>query len=199
MVFTWAERDGQIKSLDIDAVLREGSTEVSEITENPIELSADVADHIRDKTDSLTLEFVITNTPTRTPETNADGSQGAFRKGSHNGVALQFSSEFDRVASVRDTLTRVRTEGLKWQIFSALRVYTDFMIEQIQIARDNKTGDSAKFTMQMRRVRFVQTRVVAVPARRRRVPPTQALGTQPATAPRSTTLLQIANRIRGTS
>lgn len=192
VAFSWTELDGRVGTLDVDAVLREGNTEVSEITENPVELSADVTDHIRDKSDTLTIEFVITNTPVEIPQTNAEGVSGAFQKNSNSGgVTLQFSGEFNRVVSVRETLSRVRRQGLKWQVFSAVKTYSDFLLEQIQFSRDQNTGDAVSFVLQLKRVRFVSTRVVSVPVRRRRVIPNQARGTQPPAPPRNSAIYNL--------
>jgi hypothetical protein len=184
---TWTERDGSLRSLDVDAVLREGNTRTAEVTENPVERGADVADHIRPKTDTLTLEFIISNTPVRAPQTNADGVSGTTQK-TNAGTVLVFSGEFDRVESVFQTLKRVEDAGLKWQIFSGLTVYTDFVLEQVQAERDQKSGSSVKFVCTFRFIRLVATRQVSIPVQRRRVRPTQPRGVQQPEPPRNSVL-----------
>jgi len=194
---TWAEVDGEVKTLDVDALMREGNTGTSELTENPIELGADVTDHIRDKSDALTLEFVITNTPLRVPTSHMQGITGSVRKvDTKNGnvVALAFDSQFDRVKAVYDDLSRVRKAGLLWRIESPVRVYEDFLIETLAYARDNKTGDAATFILGMKRARFVSTRVVAIP-RRRRTRPTVNTGTQATRPPRDSIGWRLFNRL----
>lgn len=190
---TWTEKNGELRSLDTDAVLREGSTRIAEVTENPVERGADVSDHIRPKTDTLILEFIITNTPIRVPETNADGVSGTTRK-TENGVVLVFSGEFDRVGSVYQTLKRVCEEGLLWQIYSGLTVYSSFALEQVQAERDQKAGTSAKFTCTFKRVRIVSTRQVSIPVRRRRVRPNQPRGVQQTEPPRNGFVLTLLRR-----
>lgn len=194
-LFTYEETDASMKSLEVDALLREGGNSVSEITEYPIEFGAPAADHIRDKSDSVTFEFVITNTPLQAPGTNANGATSRVVKRQNGLVGIEFSNEFDRVKSVMDTLHNVRTRGLLWTIYSPLRVYIKFAIENITTERTPKSGNSAKFILQMKRVRIVRTRVVSIPPRRRRVAPTQPLGAQPTQRPRASTLALGADRL----
>lgn len=196
--FTWYERDGRLQSLDIDAIIREGGSEVSEVTENPIERGSPVADHVREKMDQLTLEFVITNTPLRAPLTNADGATATIQRDDVSKASvLVFSAEFDRVESVRHTLARVRTEALLCTVYTPLRAYENFVIEQSTPERNQRTGDSAKFVLTLRKIRTVNTRIVAIPPRRRRVAPTQPLGAQPTEVPRNSAFSGIFRRLRG--
>lgn len=186
----YAERDGTVHALDVDAVLHEANTAISEVSDNPVELGADVTDHIRDKSDAITIEFVISNTPTRVPTSHADGVTGAVRDNGGRGVVLSFDAQFDRVRAVREDLARVKKLGLLWRIETALRVYEDFLIEQMVVDRDATSGKSAKFTLQMRRAIFVSTRFVAVPVLQPRTRPRTRQGNQPTRPPRNPALLQ---------
>lgn len=189
----YAEADGTLKLLDVDALVAEGNTGISEVSENPIELGADVVDHIRDKSDELTVEFVITNTPTRTVSSHAEGSLGAFRE-SGGAVVLQFDAAFDRVAAVLADLTRVRKAGLLWRISTALRLYESFQLQQVQVSRDPKSGNSAKFSLNLHRAIFVSTRYSPAPPLLPRTRPRVANGTQPTQRPRDGLLAGLLNR-----
>jgi len=194
----YAERDGTVKPLDVDAVVHEANTAISEVSDNPVELGADVTDHIRDKSDALVIEFVISNTPTRVPSSHADGATGGVRTGAggdDKGVVLRFDAQFDRVYVVREDLARVKRLGLLWRIETALRIYEDFLIEQLVVDRDAKSGKSAKFTLQMRRAIFVATQFAAVPVLQPRTRPRAAQGTQPTRPAREPALRQLANAI----
>ena len=48
VVLRYTETDGTERTLDVDAVVREGETLQSEITEHPVERGAPVADHAYD-------------------------------------------------------------------------------------------------------------------------------------------------------
>ncbi len=184
----YTERDGTLKLLDVDALVNEGNAAISEVTENPVELGADVADHVRDKSDALTIEFVITNTPTRTVSSHANGVLGSYRDNGKGAVVLQFDAAFDRVAAVHADLLRVKRAGLLWQVSTPLRTYADFLLEQVQASRDPKTGNSAKFTLNLRRAIFVSTQFVAAPPLLPRTPPRTNNGTQPTQRPRESIL-----------
>lgn len=58
-----------------DTILSETHSNVSELAEHPVELGADVTDHIRHQPESVTLEGVVSNTPT-TP--GPPGPVGSF-------------------------------------------------------------------------------------------------------------------------
>lgn len=197
-VLTYTERDGTIKEVSADAVTREGNTRVAEVTENPVERGADVADHIRPKTDTLVLEFYVTNTPIKSPTSHAEGVTGAVQR-TEAGTVLAFSGVFDRVSEVHSDLKRVQDAGLKWTIFSGLTVYADFALAQIQAERDAKAGSSVKFVCTFQRLRIVATRQVSIPVRRRRVRPQQPRGVQQPEPPRNSVLSQVFRRLNLTS
>lgn len=187
VVLRYTETDGTERTLDVDAVVREGETLQSEITEHPVERGAPVADHAYDKLDSLVLEFVITNTPTRVPESHMSGVGGSFRS-SGGAVVLSFDSQFDRVREVETDLRRIKSAALLWNVSTGLRDYNEFIIEQIAIERTEGRGSSAKFTVTLRKFRFVTTSVAAVPHRQRRTRPPVSRGQQPPQPPRASVL-----------
>jgi hypothetical protein len=186
---------GVLRELDVDAVLREGVTSVSEVTEHPVELGAEIVDHVRDKSETLTLEFFVSNTPTRVPRAQAQGTQGAFRQDPETGgVVLQFGGTLDRVRDVEAELRLARSRAWLWRIETALREYPELVLEQVQVSRDERTGDGAAFTCTFKRVLFVSTRVASVPALRR-VRPQVNRGAQPVQRPRDTLLRTIGDRV----
>lgn len=188
----WTEASGSTTVLDTDAVVTETNAMASEITDNPIELGADVTDNARDKSDQLTLEFVISNTPTRVPKSHANGVTGSTRATPDGkAVVLQFDAQFDRVQAVQQDLARVKKAALLWQITTALRIYGNFLLEQINVTRDGKTGNSAKFSLQLRRALFVSTQYAAVPVLQPRTLPTATQSTQPTRTPHNGILARL--------
>jgi hypothetical protein len=182
---TFVDTDGTSKMLDVDAVTREGSTSVAEITENPIESGAVVTDHIRVKPDTLTLEFKITNTPIRQPQSHMNGVTSSVGQSANgNASVLTWSGAFNRVVAVEADLLRIQAAGLLWTITSDIRVYSNFLLEQIQANKDDSTGDSADFILSFKLARFVDTRVTNIP-QLRRVRPQIPAGQQPTQPPRN--------------
>lgn len=51
--------------LYFDAVTSEGAEHSATVTEHPVESGSDIADHVRDGLDTVTLEVFVSNTPTR--------------------------------------------------------------------------------------------------------------------------------------
>lgn len=190
----YQETDGTLRNLDVDAVLREGFTGISEVTENPVEGRASVTDHIRDKSRTLTLEFVVTNTPTRVPQTQNQGTTGSFRKDPDTGgVVLLFNGTFDRVRDVFDELELARINRWLFTVETAQREYGELALEQVQTTRDATTGDAAVFTLTLRRITFAETRAAAVP-RLRRQRPVVSQGAQPIRPPRDSVAFSARER-----
>lgn len=183
----WKERSGAYAILDVDAVLREGMDSTSEITENPVERGAEIADHIRHKSDILTLEFRITNNPVRAPQSHAGSGDGRRTQNADGSTVLTFDGPLERVKRVHDDLQRVRKAGLFWDIQTTLRRYENYLLENIKVARDNKTGDAATFILTLREVRLVDTRIASIP-RLRRIQPRVNAGVQPTQRPRESLL-----------
>lgn len=168
-----------LKLVAADAVMREGTTSSSEVTDNPVEEGANVTDNVRDKDDRLTLELTITNTPIDVPASHMSGVTGTTRDDGKGAVVLQFTGEFNRRRAVYDDLQRVRKLALRFSIETDLRDYEDFVIESISGDRDATSGSGVKITLQMKRIRFVTTRIVAVPQRLRRTLAPIPLGAHP--------------------
>lgn len=61
MMGAYLEFDGS--ELHFDAVTSEATEGTAGVTEHPVEEGADVADHVRDELDTVTLEVVVTNQP----------------------------------------------------------------------------------------------------------------------------------------
>lgn len=60
---TWTTKDGQSKSLFFDVTTEESQDLTSTPTEYPVEDGANVADHVKDELDKVTLEVFVSQTP----------------------------------------------------------------------------------------------------------------------------------------
>lgn len=59
----WVQNDGTLRSLLFDCVTSVTTTLTTEVTEHPVELGANVADHIRPSTDTVQIEVFVSNEP----------------------------------------------------------------------------------------------------------------------------------------
>lgn len=184
VLVTYAERDGAIKRIDCDAVVREGWDSDAEVTESPIERGAEVVDHVREKNDALTLEILITNTPTRVPQSHMSGVGGTTTK-DEAGTVLVFDGEFDRVRNVAQDLVRVKAAGLLWYIQTALNDYDEYLLQNFKATKEARTGNSATFILTLKRARFVDTNDTSIPRTRRAAPRVNAGAQQTERPPQS--------------
>lgn len=63
-----------IDEIWLDVSVRESHGLSAEVTEHPVESGADVADHIRPKQRTVTIEGIISNTPIEVPQSHMDGA-----------------------------------------------------------------------------------------------------------------------------
>ncbi len=63
-----------IDEIWLDVSVREAHGLSADVTEHPVESGADVADHIRPKQRTVTIEGVISNTPIDVPQSHMDGA-----------------------------------------------------------------------------------------------------------------------------
>lgn len=165
--------DGQLQSIIVDATVRELHEASAEVTEHPIEVGANVSDHIRANLDSVTLDVVVSNEPIRQPESQMDGvtsrQQGLEIRDPTTGIILAkanvlvFDGDFDRVRTVYEELLRLRTTGTVVGILTSLREYSSMVIRRVAPIREAATGDSLRATVEARQIRIVSSEVVDVP------------------------------------
>ena len=67
----------QIADIWIDVSIRETHNGSAELTRHPVELGADITDHVRLMPDQLTMEGVITNQPIEVPQSHLGGALGS--------------------------------------------------------------------------------------------------------------------------
>lgn len=59
----WVMRTGPLAVLEFDAVMAETHLAQADVTEHPVEVGANISDHVRPKLRVVTTEILITNTP----------------------------------------------------------------------------------------------------------------------------------------
>lgn len=166
-----------------DAVTQETHTLVNEITEHPVELGANVTDHVRSQLDTIVLEVFLSNAPIRdiyegTPFGGAgqvrslDLQPAAFtgtggivdpRLNDKSASVLQFANPDNFVAETYRALREMKENALVVSVITPLWDYTSLVIKEIGIPRTAAEGDGAKITITFKQIRLVETRVVPAP------------------------------------
>jgi len=120
----------------IDASLRENHTYPNEVTSEPVESGADITDHVLVKPIEVTIEGVVSDTPTG----DAADARGVDTVPSED--ALQI---LEGISNNREPVV----------IESSLRVFEDMVLENLDIPRDARTGAALQFAARFRQIILV--------------------------------------------
>jgi hypothetical protein len=146
-----ASFESELVTVEFDANLSEGHSWTAEITSNPVEVGADITDHIRNLPDQVTLVGFVTNTPfLQAAETG-------------NNQTIDGGGE-DRVDAVIGKLSDLKEKRSTLQVFTKYLVYTDMAIKSIDFTRDASNTNAIIFTIQFQKIAFANTQTVDVPA-----------------------------------
>ena len=148
------EQDSKLSVL-LDASVSEVHTSSANITSHPVERGANITDHVHRQPDTLTIQGIVSNTPTRFP-------QGTI------GVAL-VRTVANLVNGVSNDLAKTAYEQLLQlvegkeliKIVTTLREYNDMLLENLTVTRDAENGDCLNFTVTARQVRLIKTSSVS--------------------------------------
>jgi hypothetical protein len=197
---------GQSLIVTFDLVVSEGHESTSEVTEHPVERGSNIADHVRQNPQGLTLELYVTNTPiedlgrgaisilqidvpTYTPPLAP--TPGALFSAAENGInqairgnpgpvkaqVLGFPSPFDRVKEVHDALLDLWKNGITSSVVTSVMTYDTMVLTRINMPRTEPGG--ATFNLDLKQIRTVTTASVAAPKpAEKRGAPSQSKGSQ---------------------
>lgn len=180
----WSSSPTMIDALELDATERETHARTTEITSHPVEVGADVSDHIRAKPRTVTIDGTITNTPIAGVPGGGRAAD-AFRQ-------LEELAETGRVVTIRTNL----------------RTYDSMVLSSLTVPRDRTTGAALAFSATFQAIRSVQNRTttVTVAAAKRKLGPqvgkqaadvAGAVGVKPPDARRSSMLKDGVDAVRG--
>lgn len=155
--------------IQLDASVNETHLTNAQITEHQVETGSNITDHIRPMPKKLSLEAVITNTPTTLPTTESRGVTGGVRQtqsGAFKYQALVFDGPFDRVADSYSDLVDATQAGAFVSIVTTLANYQNFAIENLSVPRNSQSGNAIQFTIDLKEIRTVDTeQVEGLPAK----------------------------------
>lgn len=140
-----------IITIDLDVMSDEVHEWGNDVTENPVELGAPVADHIQEKAKKLTITGMITDTPID------PAVIGQFAGSIDGGL---FSARLQTHFDFLDSLSKLRATLI---VYTRYKVYTDMALVSCNISRSTGLGEALPFTLQFIHIRLVQTQTVDVP------------------------------------
>lgn len=171
-----------ITEIDFDAVESETHPDVSIVTAHPIELGADVVDHVRSEPSVVSLQVLVSNSPMRgtgnlrtitfeppQPQFPMDGTPGAlyreakalFSSPAEVSATVYEQDGKDRIEEYQQTLDQIRRSAELVAVVTMSRVYYDCVIVRSELQR-TKFGHGS-FALDFRIITKVETRSVAAP------------------------------------
>jgi hypothetical protein len=163
MIFN--QRGSRVGDVAFDAVVRETYTSTAIVTRHPVEQGADITDHVREEPDGLSLEGVISNTPTATNLLGGGTPQVPSPTRAESAYGALFA-----LKEAREPVT----------VYTSKNDYEDMVITSLERTRDAPTGDSVIVSMKFEKIRVVESREVDAPVRPPNVQkPKKTLGKKP--------------------
>lgn len=171
-----------VTEIEFDAVESETHPDVSVVTAHPIELGADVVDHVRSEPSVVSLQVIVSNSPMRgtgqlrtitfeppQPQLPMDGTPGAlwreakalFSSPPEVSATVYEQDGKDRIEEYQQTLDQIRRGAELVAVVTMSRVYYDCVIVRSELSR-TKFGHGS-FAIDFRIITKVETRSVAAP------------------------------------
>lgn len=173
-----------------DLTVSEGHEATSEVTEHPVEQGSNIADHVRQNPQGLSLEMYVTNTPIEdigrgsvdvleldlphytppllpTPGSLFAAAQNAITNAITGGPqplkvqVLEFPQPFDRIKEIHDQLLDLWKAGGTMSVVTSVRTYDTMVLTKISLPRTEPGG--ATFSLDLKQIRTVTTATVAAP------------------------------------
>ncbi len=155
-----------IDSITLDASLSETHGSDVEVTDHPVEVGANISDHIRPKPPTLSIEGLVSNTPI--PPAGGDGTPLHITNGNTQvTVDIKARSTFQetRAGSAYQQLLALKDSGQLFSVVTGLRTYDNMAFTTLTVPRDAKSGQTLKFTAALKQVIQVASKVVKVVAK----------------------------------
>lgn len=149
-------------TLEFDCVTNETHEGASVLTEHAVETGAPISDHKRADPDRITVEAIVTQTPLGAPPPSGYGTTTVVETTSERGT-VAFSTDFDRIGDVLDTLRRLRLEATAVTLSTRYHTYEDVQITRVTQPRAPEDGHSARITIELQQVRVATSRSIDAP------------------------------------
>ena len=139
---TRAPESAVIGGIEMDVTLEETHSRDAQVTENPVESGATVADHVVLEPEGVSIEGFISSAPVRILPLGQAGT----------GRVLDAFEELDRLWRRREPV----------ELVTGYRVYDDMIITRLELPRRREVG--LRFTAELRKVNIVDSEVAELPA-----------------------------------
>lgn len=192
---TFTRDDGTIQYIEMDAITNEKLNEGMTITSHPMENGTKATDHVNPNPTAITLDCIVSETPTRAISNQNDGSIGERsaittatlstpprRRGNpeagpspareqssiveYKATVLNFPEAMNRVTNVYNLLRERMRAGQVFTIKTKVRTYEDMMISSIDTPINAERA--IRMAIAFKEVSFVSSiEVDAKPAKQR--------------------------------
>lgn len=185
-LLTWL-RGNDVVDLEVDAVASETHSSSAQVTEHPVEKGSKVSDHVQIQPMRLSLEVVITNTPSELPKSHTSGAT----ENTQDGV-LKFDGQMQRPLDTWLDLKDAFDAASVFTVNTALKTYDDMVMIGLTVPREaggigsagqvngeTRVG-SLKFAIEFQQIRIVASREGVVQRKPKSGPkPPKDKGSQP--------------------
>jgi Dit-like phage tail protein len=143
-----------IAGIQVDGVLRESTFSSVRMTTNPVEVGADITDHVIDEPISFILDGVVTDTPIGLAAVT-DSIGGALDINSGLSGSSDKSGQ-TRSQQLYEKLVNLLSKKDRIEIKSKLKTYDDLIFISISVDQDKDTSLAVFFTAVFQQAFFVE-------------------------------------------
>jgi len=140
-----------IGQIQLDVSLSESHEYRSDVSEYPVEDGSVISDHISNKSDRLSLNGFVTNSPIDL----LTGQQAALSRTGRAG---------NRVETVFEELLRIHEAREPVKIVTSLRVYDSMAMESLSVPRNAQIGEALEFSVVFVEIQKVKSETVSTEA-----------------------------------
>ncbi len=156
-----------IKGYQLDVAVSEDHSFDSEVTEHPVEKGADIADHVRARPITVSVEGIVSDTPIR------EIARPGFQDSEGDPIVLPSAEAYALLIDIRDKREPVTVQ-------TSLQLFENMVLTSLSVPRSVGTGDALRFTATFVQIQLVTTERTVVRVRERGAKKVD-LGNRPAT------------------
>jgi len=154
-----------VNQLLIDVTLSEGHEGTNIVSEYPVEDGSVVSDHVRRIPETVTIEFLTTDTPITIVEPNTGKTQ--VRADASNRVQLTFDTILGfagyQVEKQDDEFAFIGSIPQRLTIITGVKIYTNMIIKNFKMSRTPEIGQSVRPIIVFQKFRRARTEFFLTP------------------------------------